>query len=100
MEDLDIKEILNYKLNNIEQNLEVTFRTLKDDEDEQREDKIPFEEMDNFGFGNLKDMNNLDLDDDFDLFDFENEYDDYDMIEFLNEYYLIFPERLPEVKIN
>lgn len=101
MENLEVREVLDYSVDNTLRILEVEFKILNDEEDEVRIDKIPFDELDNFGFGDLKKQNILDSDEDseFGFYDLEEEYDDYEMIEFLNEYYLIFPERLPKVKI-
>lgn len=98
---MEIKEILDFHINNTLQLVEVNFRVLQDEDDILRSDKISFSELESFGFGSIINSfedSELDDDNDFDLFSYENNYDEYDILEFLNEYYLIFPERLPESK--
>ena len=102
---MEIKELTSYYLNESLEILEVTFRTTLDSEDEIREDKIPFEEIRDFGYDFVtKDTTNYRniLDEEYD----EDEYDDDELFvdedevtSFLNEYYLIFPSKLPNADL-
>jgi hypothetical protein len=97
---MEIRELIDYHFNNTSELLEVKFRTLEDAENVYRVDKILFNELDSFGFGELLKNNDSELEDeDEDDFDFFGSYDMYnedEIISFLNEYYLIYPERFPK----
>jgi hypothetical protein len=95
---MEIIEIVSFHLNNFEQVLEVSFRTNNDTEDLVREDKIPFIEIEDFGynFHNYVEDNELTEEDEFyddDLFVDENE-----ILSFLNEYYILFIDKLPNAE--
>ena len=102
---MEIKELVSYYINETSHMLEVTFRTLTDNEDEIRTDQIVLDEIDTFGY-NIS--NNIDEDffDDDDE-EFEDMFDDFDedildedeIISFLNEYYLIYSKKLPEAQL-
>ena len=102
---MEIKELVSYYINETSHMLEVTFRTLTDNEDEIRTDQIVLDEIDTFVY-NIS--NNIDEDffDDDDE-EFEDMFDDFDedildedeIISFLNEYYLIYPKKLPEAQL-
>lgn len=97
---MEIKELESFYINESSQTLDVTFRLLKDNDDEIRTDQIDLTETKTFGYDfSNEDIDDLWDDDDEDYFD--NRYDDLEMDEeeitsFLSEYYLIYPDRLPE----
>jgi hypothetical protein len=101
---MEIIEIIDYHVNYFSENIEVRFRTLDDDDSTIRTDRILFSELDSFGFSNLKNSiisEDVDIDEeDFDIFNFDGDYDDQELLSFLNEYYLINPERLPESELS
>ena len=68
---MEIIEVVTFHLNNLEEVLEVTFRTNTDGEDVIRESKIPFVEIEDFGY---KFHNEDEIDFDVD----EEEYDDFE----------------------
>lgn len=98
---MEITELVSFYLNENSKTLEVTFRTTLDTEEEIRESKISFEEIEDFGydFATLKnDYPSLldeeyyeDYDEDYD----NNNIDEYEIMSFLNEYYTLFPSKLP-----
>jgi hypothetical protein len=102
---MEIKELVSYYINETSHMLEVTFRTLTDNDDEIRTDQIVLEEIETFGY-NISNNINEDFyaDDDeefenmFDDFE-EEELDEDEIISFLNEYYLIYPKKLPEAQL-
>lgn len=97
---MEIREITDYHLNMIKEVLEVSFRTLEDEEDVLRSDKIGFFELESFGFGSLtSEIIDEDSEDDIDLYGFDDGYNEDEIISFLNEYYLIFPDRLPKSEL-
>jgi len=101
---MEIIEIITFHLNNLEEVLEVSFRTNSDGEDLMRESKIPFMDISDFGyrfheessdsFLNEEDENFYDEFEDDDLFVDENE-----ILSFLNEYYVLFSDKLPKPEI-
>jgi hypothetical protein len=100
---MEIKELESFYINETSQTLDVTFRLLKDNDDEIRTDQIDLSESKTFGYDFFKD----DIDDLWDEEDedyFDTRYDDLEMDEeeitsFLNEYYLIYPDRLPKPQL-
>lgn len=102
---MEIKELVSYYINETSHMLEVTFRTLTDNDDEIRTDQIVLEEIETFGYNisnNIKEDFYDDDDEEFeDMFDdFEDEeLDDDEIVSFLNEYYLIYPKKLPESQL-
>lgn len=102
---MEITELISFYLNENSKTLDVTFRTTLDTDEEIRESKINFEEIEEFGY----DFINLDndypslLEEDY----YEDETDDYDniyvdeneIISFLNEYYTLFPSKLPDSEL-
>lgn len=99
---MEIIEVVTFHLNNLEEVLEVTFRTNTDGEDVIRESKIPFIEIEDFGY---KFHNEDEIDFDVD----EEEYDDFEdddlfvdeaeILSFLNEYYILFIDKLPKAEL-
>jgi len=102
---MEIKELVSYYINETSHMLEVTFRTLTDNDDEIRTDQIVLEEIETFGYNisnNFKEDFYDDDDEEFeDMFDnFEDEeLDEDEIVSFLNEYYLIYPKKLPEAQL-
>ena len=96
---MEIKEIVSYFLNSDSNILDVSFRTIEDDEEIMRNDNIDYSIVEDYGFDLVTES--------FDFFDddFEDdeilpidkvELDEDELIIFLNEYYTINPELLPK----
>jgi hypothetical protein len=96
---MEIKEIVSYFLNTDSNILEVSFRTIEDDDEVMRTDSIDYSLVDDYGFDLVTES--------FDFFDdeFEDdevlsmdkvELDEDELTTFLNEYYTINPESLPK----
>jgi hypothetical protein len=96
---MEIKEIVSYFLNSDSNILDVSFRTIEDDEEVMRTDSIDYSIVEDYGFDLVTES--------FDFFDddFEDdevlpmdkvELDEDELITFLNEYYTINPESLPK----
>jgi hypothetical protein len=96
---MEIKEIVSYFLNSDANILEVSFRTIEDNDDVLRTDNIDYTFVQDYGFDLVTES--------FDFFDdeFEEsedgefdkiELDEDELIIFLNEYYTINPQDLPK----
>ena len=96
---MEIKEIVSYFLNSDSNILDVSFRTIEDDEEVMRTDSIDYSIVEDYGFDLVTES--------FDFFDddFEDdeilpmdkvELDEDELVVFLNEYYTINPEALPK----
>jgi hypothetical protein len=97
---MEIKEIVSYFLNAESNILEVSFRTIDDEDDVLRTDNIDYTHVEDYGFDLVSES--------FDFFDeeFEDdeileiedkiELDEDELIIFLNEYYAINPDALPK----
>ena len=108
---MEIKEIINHYVNFTNDILEVSFRTIDDDDTELRNAEIPVVEIIAFGYDCIKNDSSLlemfeDEEDDGDdeFFDGisrnKNEsLDVYDLMSFLNEYYLVYPDLLPKKEL-
>lgn len=97
---MEIKEIITYYLNADSNILEVTFRTIEDNEDTHRTDFIDYSIVDEYGYEletESFDFFDDELDDDISLDDIE--LDNEKLISFLNEYYLINPKSLPKSEL-
>ena len=97
---MEIKEIISYYLNGDTNIIEVSFRTIEDEEDELRNDTIDYTIVEEYGFDLITEsFDFFDDDDDFEGGIFEEEtieLDEDELIVFLNEYYLINPSQLPK----
>ena len=102
---MEIKEIVSYFLN-VESNiLEVSFRTINDEDDVLRTDNIDYSIAEDYGF--ILEAEDFGFyDDEFDdeddeLFEEELkiELDEDELISFLNEYYEVNPNELPETEL-
>ena len=97
---MEIKEIISYYLNGDTNIIEVSFRTIDDEEDVLRNDTIDYTIVEEYGFDLITES--FDFFDDVDDFEggiFEEEtieLDEDELIVFLNEYYLINPSQLPK----
>lgn len=95
---MEIKEVVSYFLNTDSNILEVTFRTIDDNDDVVRNDQIDYTVVEEYGYELESES--------FDFFDEEFEDDDLserekieldedELISFLNEYYEINSDSLP-----
>lgn len=102
---MEITELVSFYLNENSKTLEVTFRTTSDNEEEIRESKINFDEIEEFGYDFVdydNDYTSLlgeeyeeDIEDDF-----NGVYvDEQEIVSFLNEYYTLYPSKLPPSEI-
>lgn len=102
---MEIVEVITFHLNNLEEVLEVTFRTNNDSEEMCRETKIPFIDISDFGYKFHNDIpEELFEDDDDDEYydDFEDDdlfVNENDILSFLNEYFVLFIDKLPKAEI-
>jgi hypothetical protein len=95
---MEIKEIVSYFLNSETNILEVSFRTIDDNEEVLRNDNIDYTVVGEYGFDLVTESFDF-FDEEFeeDIFDDEKvELDEDELIIFLNEYYTINPQVLPK----
>ena len=95
---MEIKEIVSYYFNNETNLVDVSFRTIEDEEDVVRIDTIHYSVMESYGFDLITES--------FDFFDDDLEDDLYEevkieldediLISFLNEYYIVNPDSIPD----
>ena len=96
---MEIKEIISYFLNAESNILDVSFRTIDDNEDVLRNDNINYSIVEDYGFELVTES--------FDFFDEEFEDDEFyeeekieldesELLTFLNEYYTINTHSLPK----
>ena len=98
---MEIKEIVSYFLNAESNILEVSFRTIDDEDDVLRTDNIDYSVTEEYGFVLESDtfgFYDSEFDDEEDLFEEDSkiELDEDELISFLNEYYEINPKSLPK----
>jgi hypothetical protein len=98
---MEIKEILSYYLNTDSNILEVSFRTIEDNDDVLRIDQIDYTLVTEYGY--LLETDSFDFfgaDSDEDEIDKEEvELDEDMLITFLNEYYTINSNAIPKSEI-
>lgn len=98
---MEIKEVISYFVNSDLNILEVSFRTIEDNEDVLRTDDIDYNLVSEYGF-ELETISFDFLDEDFSD-DIEEEpkieLDEDELISFLNEYYTVNPDALPESEL-
>jgi len=96
---MEIKEIVNYYLNAETDILEVSFRTIDDDDEILRSDNIDYAVAIDYGFDLVTESLDF-FDEEFEDDDVEEkeviELDEEELINFLNEYYTIYPDKLPK----
>jgi hypothetical protein len=97
---MEIKEIISYYLNGDTNIIEVSFRTIEDEDDVLRNDTIDYTIVEEYGFDLVTESFDFFGDDDdylVGIFEEETiELDEDELIVFLNEYYLINPSQLPK----
>jgi len=110
MDIMEIKDLVEYEINESSQTLKVTFRILEDCEDEVRIDTIELDEIKQYGYSFLDDNDKkfkeifLEEDEEDEEFDFgdddflEESIDEQELISFLTEYYILNPRRLPDAE--
>ena len=97
---MEIKEIVSYYFNNETNLVDVSFRTIEDEEDVVRMDTIDYSVIESYGFDLITES--------FDFFDDDLEDDSYEEVKieldediltsFLNEYYIVNPDSIPDVE--
>jgi hypothetical protein len=95
---MEIKEIISYFLNADSNILDVSFRTIEDEDDVLRTDNIDYSIVGDYGFElqtESFDFFNDDFEDDVLENEEKIELDEDELITFLNEYYTINPDSLP-----
>jgi hypothetical protein len=93
---MEIKEVVNYFLNSDKNILEVTFRTIEDDEENVRIDNIDYNLVEEYGY-ELESFSLFDEDEDSEEYNEDIvELDEDDLISFLNEYYEVNPKAIPK----
>ena len=96
---MEIKEIVNYFLNSDSNILEVSFRTIDDEDDVLRTDNINYSIVLEYGFELETESFNFfseDFEEDLIVEEDKIELDEDELISFLNEYYTINQESLPK----
>jgi hypothetical protein len=94
---MEIKEIVSYYFNNETNLVDVSFRTIEDDEDVVRIDTIDYSVIESYGFDLIAESFDF-FDDDIEDDLFEEtiiELDEDILITFLNEYYIVNPDSIP-----
>jgi hypothetical protein len=94
---MEIKEIVSYYFNNETNLVDVSFRTIEDEEDVVRVDTIDYSVIESYGFDLITESFDF-FDDDLedDLFEETKiELDEDILITFLNEYYIVNPSSIP-----
>jgi hypothetical protein len=95
---MEIKEIVSYYFNNETNLVDVSFRTIEDEEDVVRIDTINYNVIESYGFDLITESFDF-FDDDLedDLFEETKiELDEDILISFLNEYYIVNPDSIPD----
>ena len=98
---MEIVEIVSSFLNPTSNILEVTFRTMDDNDDVIRTDNINYNISKEYGYELMSESFDF-FDDDFDEDELDNEkfeLDDDELISFLNEYYEVNPKNLPSSEV-
>lgn len=94
---MEIKEIVSYYFNNETNLVDVSFRTIEDEEDVVRIDTIDYSVIESYGFDLITESFDF-FDDDLEDDSFEEtkiELDEDILISFLNEYYIVNPNSIP-----
>jgi len=94
---MEIKEIVSYYFSNETNLVDVSFRTIEDEEDVVRIDTIDYSVIESYGFDLITESFDF-FDDDLedDLFEETKiELDEDILITFLNEYYIVNPSLIP-----
>lgn len=99
---MEIKEIVSYFLNVDSNILDVSFRTIEDNDDVLRTDNINYSFVEDYGFELVTESFDF-FDDEFEDDEFYGEsekveLDENELVAFLNEYYTINPDSLPKAE--
>jgi hypothetical protein len=72
-----------------------------DNEDEFREDRINFYEVEDFGYNFIIQIFDKSNDENIEFNDNDDEYviDENEIINFLDDYYSLFPEKIPNIEL-
>ena len=95
---MEIKEIVSYYFNNEANLVDVSFRTIEDEEDVVRIDTIDYSVIESYGFDLIAESFDF-FDDDLEDDSFEEtkiELDEDILMSFLNEYYIVNPSSIPD----
>jgi hypothetical protein len=95
---MEIKEIVSYYFNNETNLVDVSFRTIEDEEDVVRIDTIDYSVIESYGFDLIAESFDF-FDDDLEDDSFEEtkiELDEDILMSFLNEYYIVNPSSIPD----
>lgn len=96
---MEIKEIASYYFNGEKNLLEVSFRTIEDEEDVVRIDTIDYSVVESYGFDLITESFDF-FDDDLVEDSYEDEgkieLDEDELISFLNEYYIVNADSIPQ----
>jgi hypothetical protein len=96
---MEIKEIVSYYFNEETNILEVSFRTIEDEEDVVRIDTIGYSVVESYGFDLITESFDF-FDDDFNQDPYNDnekiELDEDELMSFLNEYYIVNPNLIPQ----
>jgi hypothetical protein len=99
---MEIKEILSYFLNSDSNILEVSFRTIEDNEDVLRMDNINYSIVSEYGFEletETFDFFGEEFDEELGDDEEKIELDEDELISFLNEYYTINENSIPRAEL-
>ncbi len=98
---MEIKEIVSYFMNSETNMIEVTFRTIEDNDELIRTDNVDYSIAEDYGFDLVTES--FDFFEDDEEMDFVNEekveLDEEELISFLNEYYTLNPDSLPTAEL-
>lgn len=99
---MEIKEIVSYFLNSDSNILEVSFRTIEDDDDVLRNDNINYSIVSEYGFEletETFDFFGEEFDEELGEDEEKIELDEDELISFLNEYYTINQDSIPKAEL-
>ena len=98
---MEIKEIVSYFLNPTSNILEVTFRTIDDEDDSIRTDNIDYSIVEEYGFSVEAEYDITEDIDEDELWEknYIVELDEEELTSFLNEYYEVNPKSLPKSEL-
>jgi hypothetical protein len=98
---MEIKEIVSYFLNPNSNILEVTFRTIDDEDDSIRTDNIDYSIVEEYGFSVEVEYDITEEMDEDELWEknYIVELDEEELTSFLNEYYEVNPKSLPKSEL-
>jgi hypothetical protein len=99
---MEIKEIVSYFLNSDSNILEVSFRTIEDEDDVLRNDNINYSIVSEYGFEletETFDFFGEEFDEELGEDEEKIELDEDELVSFLNEYYTINQDSIPKAEL-